>query len=85
MLVPDGLCAFTVETHSGDGVVLQQTLRYAHGPAHVRQAIADAGLNLMCLKHIVTREEKGVPVPSLVVVASSSAPGPSAVMDKSDP
>lgn len=85
VLAPDGLFAFTVETHSGDGVVLQQTLRYAHGPAHVRQAIADAGLNLMCLKHIVTREEKGVPVPSLVVVASSSAPGPSAVMDKSDP
>jgi hypothetical protein len=39
----------------------------------------------VCLKHTVTREEQGVPVPSLVVVASSSAPGPSAVTDKSDP
>ena len=46
VLAPDGLFAFTVETHAGDGVVLQQTLRYAHGAAHVRPAIADAGLNL---------------------------------------
>ena len=28
---PGRLFAFTVETHAGDGVVLQPTLRYAHG------------------------------------------------------
>ena len=72
VLAPDGLFAFTVETHAGDGVVLQQTLRYAHGAAHVRAAIADAGLNLLALNHAVTRKEKGVPVPSLVVVATGS-------------
>ena len=26
-----GLFAFTVETHDGDGVILRETLRYAHG------------------------------------------------------
>jgi predicted TPR repeat methyltransferase len=72
VLAPDGLFAFTVETHAGDGVVLQQTLRYAHGAAHVRSAIADAGLNLLALNHAVTRKEKGAPVPSLVVVATGS-------------
>jgi len=70
VLTPDGLFAFTVETHAGDGVVLQQTLRDAHGAAHVRTAIADAGLNLLALDHAVTRKEKGAPVPSLVVVAT---------------
>ena len=72
VLAPDGLFAFTVETHAGDGVVLQQTLRYAHGAAHVRTAIADAGLNLLALNDAVTRKEKGAPVPSLVVVATGS-------------
>jgi predicted TPR repeat methyltransferase len=72
VLAPDGLFAFTVETYAGDGVVLQQTLRYAHGAAHVRAAIAAAGLNLLALNHAVTRKEKGAPVPSLVVVATSS-------------
>ena len=33
VLAPDGLLAFTVETHSGDGVKLLPTLRYAHGEA----------------------------------------------------
>ena len=85
VLAPDGLFAFTVETQSSDGVVLQQTLRYAHGATHVRTAIADAGLNLAGLNHAVTRKEKGTPVPSLVVVASGSGPERSALTVKSVP
>jgi predicted TPR repeat methyltransferase len=85
VLTPDGLFAFTVEVQSGDGVVLQQTLRYAHGAPHVRTAIADAGLNLVALNHVVTRKEKGVPVPSLVVVASNSGPERSVPAVESDP
>jgi predicted TPR repeat methyltransferase len=85
VLAPGGLFAFTVETQSSDGVVLQQTLRYAHGVTHVRTAIADAGLHLAGLNHAVTRKEKGVPVPSLVVVASGSGPERSALTVKSVP
>ena len=85
VLTPDGLFAFTVEVQSGDGVVLQQTLRYAHGAPHVRTAIADAGLNLVALNHVVARKEKGVPVPSLVVVASNSGPERSVPAVESDP
>jgi len=85
VLAPDGLFAFTVEVQSGDGVVLQQTLRYAHGAPHVRTAIADAGLNLVALNHVVARKEKGVPVPSLVVVASNSGPERSVPAVESDP
>ena len=40
VLAPDGLLAFTVETHAGDGVKLLPTLRYAHGEAYVRAALA---------------------------------------------
>ena len=73
VLAPEGLLAFTVETHPGDGVVLQPTLRYAHGAAHVRIAVVDAGLDVLCLNHAATRTEKGVPVDCLVVVASKPA------------
>ncbi len=33
VLTPGGLVAFTVETHGGDGVILGEGLRYAHGAA----------------------------------------------------
>jgi len=71
VLAPDGLLAFTVETHSGDDVILGEKLRYAHGAAHVRAAVAGAGLTLLGLTEASTRTEAGAPVPGLVVVARS--------------
>jgi predicted TPR repeat methyltransferase len=70
VLAPNGCLAFTVETHDGDGALLQQTLRYAHGAAHVRAVIAYAGLSLVHIERASTRTENGVPVPGLAVVAS---------------
>src|SRR6202166_4853090 len=46
VLVTGGLLAFTVETHSGEGVILGEGLRYAHGAGYVRASISDAGLTL---------------------------------------
>ena len=70
VMAPSGLFAFTVETHSGDGALLQPTLRYAHSAAHVRDAIAGAGMRLLVLEAASTRREKGEPVPGLAVVAA---------------
>jgi predicted TPR repeat methyltransferase len=69
VLAPGGLLAFTVETHAGDDVLLGEKLRYAHGAAHVRAAVAGARLTLLSLTEASTRSEAGVPVPGLVVVA----------------
>ncbi|MEP9352369.1 methyltransferase domain-containing protein [Xanthobacter sp. KR7-65] len=68
-LAAGGLFAFTLETHGGDGVLLRETLRFAHGEAHVRRLAAEAGLALVALEAASTRSEKGVPVPGLVGVA----------------
>jgi predicted TPR repeat methyltransferase len=68
-----GLFAFTVETHDGSGVLLRETLRYAHGEDHVRAALADAGLAVVSLAVASSRREKSVPVPGLVVVAAKPA------------
>jgi predicted TPR repeat methyltransferase len=70
ILSPGGLVGFTVETHANDGVLLRETLRYAHAAEHVRAAIGSAGLKLLGLDSASTRTEKSVPVPGLVVVAA---------------
>ena len=70
VLAPDGRLAFSVETHDGDAVILRETLRYAHGEAHVRAAIAAAGLKPVSLDSASTRTEKGAPVSGLIVVAT---------------
>jgi predicted TPR repeat methyltransferase len=70
VLAPAGLFAFTVETHAGEGALLRETLRYAHGASHARAAIADAALDLSYLAQVVTRTEKGEPVPGLLAVAT---------------
>jgi predicted TPR repeat methyltransferase len=68
-----GLFAFTTETHEGKGVLLRETLRYAHGEDHVRAALAGAGLACVSLQAVSSRREKSVPVPGLVVVAAKPA------------
>ena len=70
VLVPGGLLAFTVETHGGEGVLLGEGLRYAHGAGHVRRAIENAGLKLSRLEDLSARNEDNAPVPGLVAVAA---------------
>jgi predicted TPR repeat methyltransferase len=72
VLTPGGLIAFTVETHGGDGVILGEGLRYAHGAAYVRASIANAGLVLSRLEQLSARNEDNAPVPGLVVVATKT-------------
>lgn len=72
VLTPDGLLAFTVETHDGEGVRLAPTLRYAHSRDYVRTVLADGGLKPLRMSETSVRTEKGVPVPSLLVIATKS-------------
>ena len=72
VLKPQGLLAFTVETHVGKGVVLGPGLRYAHSEAYLRAAIAGAGLTLCEITSASTLIEAGEPVPGLVVTASKT-------------
>jgi predicted TPR repeat methyltransferase len=72
VLISGGLLAFTVETHGGDGVILGEGLRYAHGAPYVRAAIDAAGLTLSRLDDLSARNEDNAPVPGLVVVVEKS-------------
>jgi len=68
-LAPDGLFAFTVETHPGTGVVLGDKLRYAHGADHARAALAQAGLVPLTFDDASTRTENDIAVAGLLVIA----------------
>lgn len=69
VLMPQGLLAFTVETHGGAGVIIGEGLRYAHSEAHVRDVLRDAGFAGVRIDAVSTRNDGGVPVPGLVVTA----------------
>lgn len=73
VLTEGGLFAFSCETHEGCGVLLRETLRYAHGEDHVRASLAGAGLTCVSLAAAPSRRERSIPVPGLVVVASPPA------------
>jgi predicted TPR repeat methyltransferase len=70
VLVAGGMFAFTVETHDGEGVMIGEGLRYAHGTPYVRGSIEAAGLGLSRLEVLSARNEDNTPVPGLVVVAA---------------
>ncbi len=68
--VATGLIAFTVETHAGEGVILRDTLRYAHGETHLRVAAQKSSLKILLLEQVSTRTEKAKPVEGLLAVLS---------------
>jgi predicted TPR repeat methyltransferase len=72
VLAPGGLLAFTLETHSGDGVIIGAGLRYAHAASHVRETIEAVGLTLAHFEEASPRTEDHVPVRGLVVVAAKT-------------
>jgi predicted TPR repeat methyltransferase len=70
VLTVGGLVAFTLETYGGDGVIIGEGLRYAHGAEYVRNAVSVAGLKLLSLEEASPRTENNEPVRGLVVVAT---------------
>lgn len=67
-----GLLAFTVETHAGDGVILGRGLRYAHSAGYLRTVIGAAGLTACAITLASARTEAGEEVPGLVVTAGKA-------------
>ncbi|WP_425487058.1 methyltransferase domain-containing protein [Microvirga makkahensis] len=64
----EGLFAFTVQAHEGEGFVLGADARYAHGERYLRE-LADANaFTTVILEGVSTREDRGVPVPGFLAV-----------------
>ena len=64
-----GLLAFTVQSHAGDGVIVGEDRRFAHAENWLRQRLKEAKLNAIAVEPASTRQDRGVAVPGLIVVA----------------
>jgi predicted TPR repeat methyltransferase len=56
-LRPQGWFACSVETHGGEGFVLQASSRYAHAPGYVAAVVRDAGLRLHAAVPAILRRD----------------------------
>lgn len=72
VLAPGGLLAFTVQTHQGDGVVVGEDRRFAHAEGWLRQLLQKVKLIPLILESASTRQDRGVAVPGLLVVAEKA-------------
>lgn len=72
-LAASGAIAFSAETHAENGVILRDTLRFAHGEPHLRAAAAEAALDVAYLAKASTRIEKNSPVEGLLAVLRAAA------------
>ena len=68
VLKREGLFAFTVQAHEGEGFVLGEDARYAHGETYLRGLAEAAGFEVVIFERVSTREDRGVPVPGFMCV-----------------
>ena len=69
VLKPGGLLAFTVQSHAGEGVIVGADRRFAHAEGWLRDRLAEARLKPLLVEAASTRQDRGVAVPGLIVVA----------------
>lgn len=70
VLRPGGTLAFTVQALvADDGFALGPDLRFSHARAYIERALAQAGFGALVLEEKSTRQDGGVDVPGLVIVA----------------
>jgi predicted TPR repeat methyltransferase len=68
VLPREGLFAFTVQAHDGEGFVLGQDARYAHSEAYLRDLAAKSGFTAVLFENVSTRQDQGRPVPGYLAV-----------------
>lgn len=64
----EGLFAFTVQAHEGDGFVLGADARYAHSETYLRRLASENGFAVVVFENVSAREDRGVPVPGFLAV-----------------
>jgi predicted TPR repeat methyltransferase len=64
-----GLFAFTVQSHGGEGVVVGEDRRFAHAEDWLRSKLEKTGFRILALEPASTRQDRGIAVPGLLVVA----------------
>jgi len=61
-LAPDGVFAFSLQTHQGDGVVMGADHRFHHAPKLIDKLANKAGYHVLHTETASLRQDRGVPV-----------------------
>ena len=64
----DGLFAFTVQAHAGEGLTLGADARYAHSESYLRGLATSTGFEVALFEPVSTRQDRGADVPGFLVV-----------------
>jgi predicted TPR repeat methyltransferase len=72
VLLPGGLFVFTAQAHEGQGVILGEDSRYAHGEDYLRALAARTGFAVALFEAVSTRQDRGVDVPGFLLVLERS-------------
>jgi predicted TPR repeat methyltransferase len=72
VLKRNGLLAFTVQSHAGEGVIVGEDRRFAHAELWLRQKLSETRLLPVRIEEASTRQDRDRPVPGLLVVAERS-------------
>ena len=82
-LRPGGVLAFTVE-RGDDAVMLRDSRRFAHSADYLMGLLGDAGLTSVRLSDVVLRQDRGVDVAGLIVVAERASVAANRLLDGDD-
>ena len=63
-----GFFAFTVQAHEGEGIILGEDSRYAHGERYLRGLAEQTGFAVALFETVSTRQDRGVDVPGFLAV-----------------
>ncbi|WP_368345977.1 methyltransferase domain-containing protein [Pelagovum sp. HNIBRBA483] len=75
-LAPQGRLAFTIERGTAP-VELRESRRFAHSPTYIAEVLEAAGFHAIQLHDCVLRQDRGVDIEALCVVASRGKVAPS--------
>lgn len=64
----DGLFAFTVQAHPGEGYLLGEDSRYSHSEPYIRETAMESGFDVASFESASTRQDRGEDVPGFVIV-----------------
>jgi predicted TPR repeat methyltransferase len=64
----DGLFAFTVQAHAGEGLTLGADARYAHSESYLRGLAISTGFEVALFEPVTTRQDRGADVPGFLAV-----------------
>ena len=67
-LAPQGLFAFTAQSHDGDGVIVGDDRRYHHADTYLRETAAHCAFRVAVMEPAAARLERGEPVAGRVCV-----------------